>query len=243
LTPLFFTFVFSTLNGFNDFCRDFSSEVSKTPEAYGLTQSEVEDYALLQSAFALAYDMSLSPVTRTPFGVANVRDLRTELTALTRRLVDRCQSAANMTDAKRRALGITIRKSPTRHPVPRTFPTVELRSQRLNTVEFALRDSAQREGRPRKPAGIRGATLYTHLGDHPPTTLSDWTVKGTTTKTVNEISMPDNTPFGATLWIAAAWLNTRLEHGPLGDPASVRLGGGIMQVVAAEATNKEAVVV
>ncbi|MEZ6131890.1 MAG: hypothetical protein R3C59_24790 [Planctomycetaceae bacterium] len=119
-----------------------------------------------------------------------MKDLRAELTALPRRLVDRCQSAANMTDAKRRALGITIRKTPTRHPVPKTFPVIEFRSQRLNTVEFALRDSAQREGRTRKPAGVRGATLYTHLGDQPPTSLSDWTVWGTTTNSVNEISMP-----------------------------------------------------
>jgi len=235
------TYLPSTLNGFNDFCRDFSSEISKNPAEYGLTPSEAEDYALLQSAFALAYDMSLSPVTRTPFGVTNVRDLRTELTALTRRLVDRCQSAANMTDAKRRALGITIRKSPTRHPVPKTFPVVEYRSQRLNTVEFALRDSAQREGRPRKPTAVRGAALYTHVGEHPPQQLSDWTVQGTTTKSVNEISMADNTPFGATLWIAAAWINTRLEHGPLGDPASVRLGGGVTQVVVKETSHKEVV--
>jgi len=170
--------------------------------------------------------------------VANVRDLRAELTALTRCLVDRCQSASNMTDAKRRALGITIRKTPTRHPVPKTFPVIEFRSQRLNTVVFALRDSAQREGRTRKPAGVRGATLYTHLGDQPPTSLSDWTVWGTTTNSVNEISMPASTPFGATLWIAAAWLNTRLELGPLGDPASIRLGGGVPLVTAVGASRE-----
>lgn len=236
------TYLPSTLSGFNAFCRDFGGEISKDPEAYGLTQSEAEDYSVLQTAFATAYDVSLSPVTRTPFGVANVRDLRAELTALTRRLADRCQSAANMTDAKRRALGITIRKTPTRHPVPKTFPMVELRAQRLNTVEFALRDSAQHEGRARKPEGIRGATLYTHLGDQPPTQLLDWTVWGTTTKSANEISMPDDTPFGATLWIAAAWLNTRLEHGPLGDAASVRLGGGVPQVATTDAVAEEVAV-
>lgn len=233
------TYLPSTLNGFNDFCRDFSGEITKDPEEYGLTQSEAEDYRLLQTAFATAYDVSLSPVTRTPFGVATVRDLRTELTALTRRLVDRCQSASNMTDAKRRALGITIRKTPSRHPVPKTFPVIEFRSQRLNTVEFALRDSAQHDGRPRKPEGIRGATLYTHLGEQPPKTLSDWTVWGTSTKSVNEISMPDDTPFGATLWIAAAWLNTRLEHGPQGDPASVRLGGGVTQTAVPEVPSED----
>lgn len=217
----------SDLAGLNVFCRDFSAEISKDPAAYGLTTSDAEDYAALQTAFATAYELSLSPVTRTPYGVTGLRDLRAELTAMTRRLVDRCQSAPNMTDAKRRALGITIRKSPTRHPVPKTFPVIEFRSQRLNTVSFALRDSAQREGRPRRPALVRGATLYVHLGEHPPTALSDWTVWGTTTTATNEITMPDDTPFGATLWIAANWMNSRLEHGPLGDPASVRLGGGV----------------
>lgn len=228
------TYLPSTLSGFNAWTRDFSAEIGKDPEAYGLSQPEADGYSVLQSEFASAYDRSLSPVTRTPVVVANVRDLRTRLTTMTRRLVDRCQSAANMTDAKRRALGITIRKTPTRQPVPKTFPMVEVRTQRLNTVEFALRDSAQHDGRARKPAGVQGATLYIHLGEHAPTALSDWTVWGTTTKTVNEISMPEETPFGTTLWIAAAWLNTRLEHGPLGDSASIRLGGGVTSVIALE---------
>lgn len=227
----------SDLSGFHTFCRDFSNEISKDPANYGLTVSEAEDYAALQTAFATAYELSLSPVTRTPFGVTTVHDLRFELTAMTRNLVDRCQCAPNMTDAKRRALGITIRKTRTRNPVPRTFPVIDFRSQRLTTVEIALRDSAQREGRPRKPAGVHGAILYTFLGQQPPTSMSDWTVWGTTTRAINEISMPDSTPFGATLWIAAAWMNARLEQGPMSDPASIRLGGGVPLVSATAPTS------
>lgn len=232
------TYLPSSLSGFNTFCREFASEISKSPEEYGLTQSDVEDYAVLQTAFETAYDISVSPVTRTPYSVTNTNDLRVELTVLTRRLVDRCQSASNMTDAKRRALGITIRKAPTRHPVPKTFPVIQFRAQRLNTVEIALLDSAQRGGRTRRPAGIQGATLYTHLGHHAPADLPDWTVFATTTRTVNEIAMPMTTPFGTTLWIAAAWMNTRLEHGPIGVPVSIRLGGGIPLVSTDEPFNE-----
>jgi hypothetical protein len=45
----------------------------------------------------------------------------------------------------------------------------------------------------------------------------------------------------ATLWIAAAWLNTRLECGPLGDPISIRLGGGVVEKVDATTEVVEAV--
>lgn len=220
----------STLSGFNDFCRDFSNEISKSPTEYGLTETDAEEYAALQSAFETAYDSSLSPMTRTPYIVTTVRQLRGELTKLTRRLVDLCQASANMTDAKRRALGITIRKTPTPHPVPTTYPVIELRSQRHNTVKFNLRDVEQRSGRARKPAGVTGAMVYIHLGDHAPTQLNDWTLWSTESKTTCEITLPDSTPFGATLWIAATWLNTRLESGPLGDPTTTRLGGGMVNV-------------
>ena len=219
----------STLHGFNDFCRDFAAEISKGPTEYGLTPSDAEDYSALQSAFATAYDASLSPMTRTPYVVTTVGQLRAELTKLTRRLVDLCQASANMTDAKRRALGITIRKAPTAHPVPQTYPLIEIRWQRQNSIKFNLRDVELRAGRVRKPVGVAGAMIYTHLGEHPPTQLSGWTLWGTESKTTCEITMPDSTPFGATLWVAAAWLNTRLQSGPLGDPTSTRLGGGVAQ--------------
>ena len=231
----------STLGGFNDFCRDFATEISKAPTDYGLTATDAEDYTALQTAFETAYDSSLSPMTRTPYIVTTVAQLRAELTTLTRRLVDLCQASANMTDAKRRALGITIRKSPTPHPVPTTYPLIEIRSQRHNTIKFNLRDVDLRSGRARKPMGVTGAMVYTHLGDHPPTQLSDWKLWGNESKTICEISMPESTPFGTTLWVAAAWLNTRLESGPLGDPMSTRLGGGVPQLVGATNGSDDAI--
>jgi len=225
------TYLPSTLSGFNDFCRDFATEISKQPTEYGLTQADAEDYSALQTAFETAYDASLSPLSRTPHIVTTVRQLRKELSALTRRLVDLCQASANMTDAKRRALGITIRKAPSPVRVPETYPTIEIRSQRSNTVKFDLRDIDLRSGRVRKPDGVKGAMLYMHLGEEAPTQLSDWTLCGTESKTTCEITLPDDTPFGTTLWIAAAWLNTRLERGPLGDPTSTRLGAGVPHLV------------
>ncbi|WP_148618791.1 hypothetical protein [Mariniblastus fucicola] len=231
----------TTLHGFNDFCRDFSNEISKDPTEYGLTADDAAEYAALQTAFETSFDASVSPMTRTPYIVATVRDLRSELTTLTRRLVDLCQAAANMTDAKRRALGITVRKSPTQHPVPQSWPIIEVRSQRLNTVKFQLRDVVQRGGRTRKPAGVSGAIVYTFLGDHPPTELSDWALWGTSSKTTCEVAMPQSTPFGAVLWVAAAWLNTRLESGPVGDPISTRLGGGLVQTSDGESETVETV--
>lgn len=225
------TYLPSTLSGFNDFCRDFSAEISKQPTEYGLTQTDAEDYAALQTAFETAYDVSLSPMTRTPHMVTTVRQLRGELTKLTRHLVDLCQASATMTDAKRRALGITIRKAPSTVPVPQTYPLIEIRSQRSNTVKFDMRDVHVRSGRVRKPEGVKGAMVYTFLGNHAPAELSGWSLWGTESKTTCEITVPEDTPFGTTLWIAAAWLNTRLESGPLGDPASTRIGGGVPQSV------------
>ncbi|QEG22022.1 hypothetical protein [Mariniblastus fucicola] len=231
----------TTLHGFNDFCRDFSNEISKDPTEYGLTADDAAEYAALQTAFETSYDTSLSPMTRTPYLVEMVRQLRAELTTLTRRLVELCQAAANMTDAKRRALGITIRKSPTQHPAPQTWPLVEVRSQRQNTVKFNLRDVELRSGRTRKPAGVSGAMIYTFIGDHPPAQLSDWSAWGTVSKSSCEVTMPDSTPFGANLWVAATWLNTRLESGPLGDPVSIRLGGGVVQTSDGESETVETV--
>lgn len=224
------TYLPATLRGFNDFCRDFATEISKQPTEYGLTKEDAQDYTALQTAFQTTYEASLSPMTRTPHIVATVRQLREELSALTRRLVDLCQASANMTDSKRRALAITIRKTPSAVPVPQTYPLIEIRFQRLTTIKFNLRDIDLRSGRVRKPEGVAGALVYTHLGDKAPTQIGDWTLWGTESKTTCEITLPDDTPFGTTLWIAAAWLNTRLESGPLGDPKSTRIGGGIAQL-------------
>ena len=111
------------------------------------------------------------------------------------------------------------------HYVPEHAPDVDFVSVIGRTVKIRLHDS-QSPSRRGKPPHIDGASVFSHVGDAPPASISDWKFEGSTTRTVAEINFDSSTPPGAKVWVTAFWFNPRSQSGPACDPVSTHLQGG-----------------
>ena len=79
---------------------------------------------------------------------------------------------------------------------------------------------------PCVPAGVAGASVFSHVGATAPTAEDDWTFEGLTGRTTVTITFPAETAPGATAWFRAAWYNPRGQKGPAATPATTNIAGG-----------------
>ncbi len=143
--------------------------------------------------------------------------------ALIRPTVARLQASAEVDDAERAALGITVPdRIPTPAEIPATRPVASVdSSQRLqHTVSFSDEATPTRKA---KPKGVMGVELWVKIGDPPPVGPSQ----------LSFLAVDTRTPYVATYPGAVAnevahymlrWVNTRGEKGPWSETASATIG-------------------
>lgn len=211
---------------------NFASKISADPAAYGLTVAQAAEYQVAQSAYAAAYAVAKSPVTRSPSNVGLKNLMREELIRQTRVLVEICQAWPGMTDAKRISLGITVRRqSRTRTPRPRTAPTVHVTAVDGRLLKLKLREpGSDRRG---KPATVGSARLYTYVGEEEPTTLEGFRFHGSTGRTDTQVVLPASVLPGSKVWVSACWVNTAGKPGPASIPVMTWTNHGVRQLTAA----------
>ncbi len=78
-----------------------------------------------------------------------------------------------------------------------------------------------------KPAGVKGASLFSFVADQAPSDLSAWSFAGDTTENVHDIVVPPQTAAGAKVWLTAFWFNNRMESAPEASPSSTHVPGGL----------------
>ena len=108
--------------------------------------------------------------------------------------------------------------------MPDTSPNIDILSVVGWTVELRLHngDSTKRA----KPAGVKGATVFSYVGEQPPTSVDDWKFEGNITKTETTINFPSTLAPGTKVWTTAFWFNTTSQSGPAAPPVSTNLQGG-----------------
>lgn len=209
--------------------KNFLDRLGNDPPNYGLTQEQKVKFQAVQSAYAAAFETANDSITRSPANIQKKNTARKALVAKTRELVDICQAWPEMTDDKRKELQISLRdNTPTPVPVPSTAPVIDISRVDGLTIKMRLHngDSTRRA----KPAGVKGATLFSYVGDTPPVSLSDWTFEGSVTRTITQLTMPGSVAAGSKVWLTAFWFNTRSESGPATPPISTHVGfGGLSQ--------------
>ncbi len=146
-------------------------------------------------------------------------------------LVRQIQARPETTDEQRRTLNITVPdRKPTPHPAPSEMPDVQLTMAIRHTIGLKIR---REDGGRGRPAGDGpGANVYYAVSPTVPTTPSGWTHAGQATRMSHQIQLPESTPAGATVWIAANWYNGRGEVGPLSDAITTNLPGGQARLAA-----------
>ena len=201
----------------------FLSNITPAPEEYGLTAQQATDYRTTRDRFVALYDLVENPATRTPPNRTAKLDSKKILIRATRMLVDVAQAWPQMTDEKRRTLGITVRdRRPTPAPVPSGSPLLEVYGQRGFDVVVRLKGEGAGRGRP---ANVAGASILTAVGDAPPATAEGWTFQGNTPLLMTTVQFPPTLAPGTKVWVTAVWFNRRLQTGAPAAPVSTRLSG------------------
>ena len=203
----------------------FNSLINATATAYGLTAAQAAAYTAAQQAYADAYQSAYEPTTRTSPVIERKNLARDELRQMSRAYVRIIQACPLVTDEQRRALKITVPKTPTPNGVPTVAPAVDLLGMNGYTMSVGIHDSDPSNKRGR-PAGTAAAWVYTFVGETYPSDPSLWAFQGGTNKSTFDIIFPNTVPAGSQVWVCAAWINTHQQAGPVCRPVSTNIQGG-----------------
>jgi len=210
-----------------DWALNFNTLINVDPTVYGLTAEQAAEYAARYTAFEGLYEKSKQPTTRTPAVNQGKRDAKRAMIALTRQLVTVIQGQPTTTNEQRAALGITVRDTdPTPFPVPSVSPVLEVTRVNGWTVSLLLHDGMRR----RKPEGVKGANLFSFVGEQPPSEIAAWKFEGGTSRTSLTVEFDHGLTPGTKIWLTAFWFNPRLQSGPACAPVATQINyGGLAQ--------------
>jgi hypothetical protein len=211
---------------------NFSSKISSTPTAFGLTAALATSYAALHTTFLAAHAAASVPGTRSQSLVSAKNSAKLPLLANARYLYQIVQGTPSVTNAQRDDLGIKIRKTePTPTPIPANPPALIVQSVSGWTARIKLRDAvdAARRGRP---AGTTGAAVFSFVGASAPADIANWQFEGNTGKTELDVQFDTTLAAGARVWMTAMWFNGAKQSGPACAPVSTNLPGGSVALAA-----------
>lgn len=215
----------TTDSGVLNWSANFSSGIAGNPAALGLTPDEATAYAALQSDYATKYAAATDPATRGSATVLAKNTAKKALVAESRKLAMAVTNHPGVTDQQRHDLGLTVRdKELTPVPAPEAPPVLDVVSVHGHTFKLRLHNGES--VRRAKPAGVQGATIFSHVGDAPPQDLAAWKFEGSTTKTSVDVIMPGEVAPGSKVWLTAFWFNRKSQSGPACTPVSTHVGFG-----------------
>ena len=210
--------------------NSFSSQISATPTAFGISAPLAANYASLNASYASAYAVVQNPTTKTKVTVSAKDQARVNLKFNASLLAKLIEGTATVTVQQKLALGLPVRIRPTPVPAPSSPPLVDFVSTVGRTITIRVTDSVTPTRK--KPVGVKSATVMSFVGATPPPSGSGWKYEGATTKATFDITFPDSVANGALVWISTFWNNDKLQSGPTSTPVSINIPGGGMSMAA-----------
>jgi len=131
--------------------ESFSTKISATPTAYGLTAGQATAYAALNATYAAAYLAATDPATRTKGQVAAKNSAREPLQNMASDLAKIIEGTPSVTDQQKIDLGLNVRKVPAPKPAPGTPGQFRVELFADGTIEVGWKCQ--------NPAGA-GGTMY-----------------------------------------------------------------------------------
>jgi len=205
-----------------EWSNNLAAQLTADPAAYGQTVESLADFTAAQTAFAAAYATANDPTTRTKANIAEKNTKKTEMLQVIRPLVQTLQNWSGMTNQKRDILEIPVRDyEPTPIGPPEVMPVLRVAAVNGRVLDLELR---REDGTTkRKPQGVRGCWLYTHVGENPPTDLQAWKFEGGSTKSNPQIVFPETVAPGTQVWVTALWVNPTDQPGPACAPVKTHI--------------------
>lgn len=211
----------STDSEYADWLGNFSTQITATPNVYGLVAGDAVVIAAQNTAFQAAYAVSITPATRTSVTVAAKDIAKTNSLAIVRPYAIRISLNAAVLVSNKVSVGVNPRTSiPTPIPAPTSVPVLSLTSSTFLQSVLRYRDDAAPATSRAKPFGATAIQIF-----------------GVTSAAV--VSNPDTLPLismhtkvpvrlqwdssdrGKTAYIAARWITRTGEVGPWSDILNV----------------------
>ncbi len=211
------------------YTNNFGSKLSTLFASVGCTSAQSTNFATLNSNWTSSYAIATAPATRTRDTIITKNNNKKLCVANLRALAKIMQGYPGTTDALRAQFGITIPKPLAPIPAPTEIPLIEIRKRYGTTVFIRLQNE---EGKNKKPPGVVGARVYSHVGTTFPPDPADWFLEGQATRHDVEVQFNAELPAGTTVWFTAAWYSQRGQLGPGCSPVSTVLAGGALQLAA-----------
>lgn len=198
---------------FKAWALNFSTLITATPTAFGLTAPQAVAYAALYSAFNLALTAATDPATRTSVTVAAKDTARVSLEISSRDLAGIVQSFPTITSGQLTSLGLTVR-STVRPPVPppATMPILAIVANSPLAAILRFSDELTPDSR-KKPFGATSMEVFVKYGATPPASVADATFLGDATRNPHPLAF-NPAQAGETAWLVARWKNRKGETGP-----------------------------
>lgn len=203
---------------------NFFTRGSATPSVFGLTTTQMTAYEPLHEAFLAAYQAAAEPESRSTVLVTARNTAKANLLPMARELYGFVQSNTSVTAENRSLIGVKNRAEPSPVPAPTVSPAIDFLQIVGRTVTARVHDDET--PRRAKPPGVKGATIFSHVGPTPPADIAAWKFEGSTTKSTFNVVFPSDTPAGAVIWLTALWFNNKSQNGPACEPVSTYLAGG-----------------
>jgi len=220
------SFVPDTDAGLLAFASNFNAQITAIGGSIGLSPAMISQYGTLFTAYQTALAAAVEPSTRGGATILAKNLAKKPLVEDTRVLARIIQSNPSVTDEQRYDLGLPIHKDgPSPIPSPTSSPEIHVISTLGRTITVRLHSAdAVKRGRP---LNTTGATVMTYVGAAPSNNPQDWKFMGNFNKTVCELTFDAAVPNGATVWISAFWVGTKMASGPASAPIPVNLPGSV----------------
>jgi hypothetical protein len=214
------------------FTANMSQRLVVDPGAYGIDPSVAAHFADLAAAYRVAFLASSDPALKSKVLVLRKDEARDALEAEARRLNRIIQANETLvTNVQKIELGLSTRRGGGRSPAfqaPLTAPEIWAKSVNQRTVVLSvLAKVGEVSTRKARPRGVIGAAVYGWAkSGAPPARLVDWQMLGYATRSrFNATFGPEVAP-GTRVHLAAHWLSTRLEVGPMSNVVETHIPGG-----------------
>lgn len=137
----------------------FSTQISATPTAFGLTAPQAAAYAALSETYTEAYLRAESELTRTKGAIVARNDAAVPLRQMASDLAKIIDGTPSVTNEQKTDLGLAVRATPSPAPAPGTCSN--LKTELLADGTLALSWKAN------NPSGLSGVTyqVWRRIGD------------------------------------------------------------------------------
>lgn len=198
---------------------NFRDLIVANPALYGMQASDGVAIAAVVNPFDASYVVATNPSTRTPATIAAKDSDKGAMIPILRLYAQTIKLNQGVTNENKIALGIHINDAgPSPVPVPTSLPLLTITGARHLLQEIKIQATETPTSKA-KPAGTKGALIFTTLGTTAATDPDASPFKAINTKTpVQLVYQSGDVGKIATTW--ARWFNQKGELGPWSLPIS-----------------------